>query len=124
MSDALPAVIVGISVHGSVRESGGEVAVVENPDLHVQLPGLVQNDVEIMPPAGSRKIRMRPGLEADRPDPGFMDHMHIVPECLLRLSVLPEKGKKIVAALPPQKFYKFSAHLIPRFLSFPRDHRV
>ena len=103
-------------VHRPGGVSGGEVGVVEDPDLHPLFPRLIQQDVQVVPPAGPGEIRVGPCLEADRPASGVVDDADVFPERRLVLAVLPHEGEDVVFAPAFQKrLYPFILHNVLPF---------
>ena len=103
-------------VHRPGGVAGGEVGVVEDPDLHPLFPRLIQQDVQVVPPAGPGEIRVGPRLQADRPASGAVDDADVFPERRLVLAVLPHEGEDVVFAPAFQKrLYPFILHNVLPF---------
>ena len=108
--NALPAEAVRFSLQGAVGEARREVAVVQDPDLHVPLLGLVQDHVHILPPFGTAEIRMRPAFHADRPAVYPVNGGHHFPQGGFRFPVLPEEGQNMVVLPVFQQGLNGSVH--------------
>ena len=63
----------------SVRVSGREMFVVEDPDFHIPLFCLVDHDIHIMPPTVAAKIIMRARFHADCLDSALRDLPDLLP---------------------------------------------
>ena len=93
--------------HRTVAIPRREMAVIQDPDLHLSPSGFIQNNVHIMPPARPGKIGMRPALDAYSTDIGFINHLHIFPQHLLCFSMLPEERKDVIVCFSTQKLLQF-----------------
>ena len=101
--DALAAEFVRCGLHRAVGETGGKMAVVQDPDLHPAAAGLVQDHVHIGPPLGAAEVGMGAALNADGLAVGPVDGRHQLPQSGFVLAVLPEKGQDVVVAFPGQQ---------------------
>ena len=101
--DALAAEFVRCGLHRAVGETGGEMAVVQDPDLHPAAAGLVQDHVHVGPPFWAAEVGVRAALDADGLAVGPVDGRHQFPQGGFVLAVLPEKGQDVVVALPGQQ---------------------
>ena len=88
--------------HSSVGKACGKMGIIQNPDLHSELFGFIQDGIHIGPPFRTAEIRMGPALHTEGADMGIVNHMDIFPEGLLILSMLPEEGKNMVLFLTHQ----------------------
>ena len=104
-------------VQRAVAVTGREVAVVENPDLHVELPGFLQDDVQVVPPFRSAEVRVRAAFEAHGAAAGVMNDMHVFAQRLFILAAQPEKGKDRACRPSLQEVFNSSVH--DAFLIFP-----
>ena len=91
--------MVGGVFDGAVGKAGREMGVVQNPDLHPPLPGLVHHDIDVLPPLRPDIVGVGPGFQADRLDAAAVDLLHILPQGRFIGPVLPEKGQDVVAIL-------------------------
>lgn len=73
----------------SVCVAGGEMLVIEDPDLHISPARLVQHNVHIMPPAGAAEVLMRPGLYTHSTDPTRSDFTDLFTDHFLGLTAHP-----------------------------------
>ena len=73
----------------AVGVAGGEVAVVQQPDLHVKLFGGLQNEAEIFPPGFLAEVLVGPAFGAEFPDAACLDGEDLLFDSLLSLSVEP-----------------------------------
>ena len=71
----------------------GEMLVVQNPDPHAPLFGLVQQNGHIPPPGLPAKALVGPGLHAERPDVGVIDGPHHLAVYFFALAVYPQEGQ-------------------------------
>ena len=101
--DALAAEFVRCGLHRPVGETGGKMAVVQDPDLHPAAAGLVQDHVHVGPPLGAAKIGMGAAFDADGPAVRAVNGRHQFPQGGFVLAVLPEKGQDVVVAFPGQQ---------------------
>ncbi len=77
----------------------GEVLVVQDPDAHPALFGLVQQNGHIPPPGLLAKALVGPRLHAEGPDVGVIDGLyHLAVNCLA-LAVDPQKGQNAARKL-------------------------
>ena len=81
---------------GAVGVSGGEVRIVQDPDLEVQLLARVNHKAQVAPPAFAAKIGVRAALEADFVDIGAGDLLQILGNGLMVLALHPQKRKHVV----------------------------
>ena len=104
-------------VQCAVAVAGREVTVVENPDLHVELPGFLEDDIQVVPPFRPAEVRMRAALEAHGAAAGVMNDMHVFAQCLFILAAQPEKGKDRACRPSLQEIFDSLVH--DAFLIFP-----
>ena len=101
--DALAAEFIRCGLHRAVGETGGKMAVVQDPDPHSAVSRFVQNHVHIGPPLGAAEVGMGAALNADCLAAGPVYSRHQLPQSGFVLTVLPEKGQDVVVAFPGQQ---------------------
>ena len=74
-------------------KAGGEMLVVQDPDAHTPLFGLVEQDRHIPPPGLLAEALVGPRLHAEGADVGVVDGLHHLAINVLGLAVYPQKGK-------------------------------
>ena len=96
LADEEAAHFLGVILHGIVCHAGGEVRIVQDPDGHVPLLRLVDDDVNVMPPGVTGVIRMRPGFQTDGTDARFVDFCQLRAQNFFAFSSHPEKRENVV----------------------------
>ena len=76
----------------AVGHAAGIIAVVKQPHDHVQFFRLLQNEIQILPPAGAQIIRMGTGLHHKIVDAHFLHAAHFFFDGRMAVSPMPEKG--------------------------------
>ena len=87
-----------------------EMAVIQDPQFHVQLSGFINDDIQIMPPPGSAEVRVRTAFQTDSMTACIMNDIHILPECLFILTTQPEKREHIPCCLSAEQFCNLLVH--------------
>ena len=116
--DGLPVQFQRRILHRAVGETRRKMGIVQNPDLHITVSRLIQDDVHIGPPFWTAEIRVRTGLDAYRAATALADHLHHLPQRGLVLSVLTEEREDMVSAVSYQQFLDCIVH---RILLFQKD---
>ena len=80
----------------AVRVAGGEMFVVEDPNLHVSLFCLVQNDIHVVPPARSAEILVGPRFHAHGADPALGNFRDLLADHFFRFTAHPEKRENVI----------------------------
>ena len=93
-------------LHRPVRESGGEVLVVENPDLHAEAFALGDDGVHVAPPALAAEVGVGARLHAEGAASRFTDAGDLRGNPVVVVSPLPEEGQKVVALAAMQNVVK------------------
>ena len=86
-------------LHGSVGKASWEMAVIQNPHLHVTFSRLVQDHIHILPPFVTAEIRMWTTLHTDRSNICFINRSHVITERILVLSMLPKEWQNVIFML-------------------------
>ena len=94
---------IGFFLQGVIGKASGKVAVIQNPDFHIPLPGLVQNHIHVLPPLRAAEIRMRTAFDTDGAAVCTVNRGHHLPKGGLILPMLPEKGEDMVFFLIHQQ---------------------
>ena len=97
----LPALGI-LRLNQTVCITGWKMLVIQDPDSHVPLLCLFQDDVHVMPPAWAAEIVMRPGLHADGPDAASGDLLDLTSQEALIFTAHPEERENgSFHCLPP-----------------------
>ena len=83
--------------------AGGKMLVIEDPYLHVSLSCLVEDNIHVMPPAGSTKILMWSCFHAHGANPALGNPRNLLPDYFFRFTAHPKERKYIILvhAYPP-----------------------
>ena len=97
--DESPGAEVGMAAGDfAVGVAGGEVVVVEEPDLEMASLGGVEDDVHVGPPGVAAEVAVRSRLDAEGAGAAVGDAGDLLFEAVMVVSVLPEEGQQMVAA--------------------------
>ena len=92
------------------RVTGGEVVVVEDPDLHSALFGFREDDVHVAPPAVAAEIAVRTGFHAERTASALINAFDFLGDGVGVVAVLPVEGKHIVGFISGQHVIETVVH--------------
>ena len=96
-----------VALDRAAGEARGEVAVVENPDLHAEAFAFGEDGVHVAPPARAAEVGVRARLHAQRAAAGRADARDLLRNLRGVVAVLPVERKEVVF-LPPGKDVKKS----------------
>ena len=117
----LPLTEVGVFLFDhAVGVSRGETLIVQNPDLHIPLLTLRQDDVHIRPPVGAAKIGMGAGFYAKGTATAVIDALHLSRNAIAVGSVLPIEGQQVIILFAENNVTEFRI----RHKYLLRDHRL
>ena len=97
----LPALRV-FGVQQAVCVAGGEMLVVQQPEVHAKLPAPAQNQVQIRPPGIGAEALVGPGLHADAPNAAVVNFLKRPQQRFVVLAVEPEEGQLVVRRITAQ----------------------
>ena len=109
----LAAQAVRFSLQSIIGKAGGEMAVVQNPHLHIPLSGFVQNDIHIRPPLIPAKLGVGPAFHAHRAAACAVDRAHQLPQSGFILAMLPEKGQNMIVRIAGPYAFQSLIHFLP-----------
>ena len=112
-ADALAVELHRRAFDRAVGIARGEVAVIQDPDLHTALAGLVQDHIHIRPPFFSAEIRMRAAFHTNGAAVSAVDCFHVFPQRFFILAMLPEKRQDMILPLSLQQLLDGFVHHIP-----------
>ena len=93
--------------------AGGKMAVIQNPDLHLPVSCLVQQNIQIAPPSRSQKVRVWAGFQTHSSDVGIVDRGHVFPQLFFALPVKPEEGEYVRLQRAGQNGFQPVLHVRP-----------
>ena len=94
--DELPAAHFGVRGDASPGMPRRKMVVVEDPDLHSALFGLLEDAVHVAPPGFPGKILVRTRLDAERARAALIDPLHFLGNGVIVIAVLPVERQHIV----------------------------
>ena len=94
----------------AVGVAGGEVAVIQQPYLHIQFLSGLQNESKILPPGIFAKILVGAAFGTKLPDAACLNGKDLFSDPLLRLSMEPQKGQDVTAVVTFQIFLQTDVH--------------
>ncbi len=96
LADQGPANPFRMLFHGVVGHAGRKVRIVQDPDGHAVLFGLVDDDIDIVPPAFAGIIRMGSRLQADGTDAGLPDFSQLGAQGLFAFPSHPQERENVI----------------------------
>ena len=88
-----PTAKLGMGIDIPVGVARGEALIVQKPDPHAVLTGVFQHEREILPPGILAELLVGAAFDAKFGHAALADGVHFLPQGLVVLPVLPEKGK-------------------------------
>ena len=104
-----------IGLIDTVSISRWKMRVIQQPDSHIFFFGRRHQRIHFLPPRISHKIRMRPGLHTDFPNPTVPYLIQFIKNNFLSLSMHPQEWHDIIAA--PASYHFIYAFRIPHTTS-------
>jgi hypothetical protein len=97
---ALPAKAWLSSFKRSIGESGGKALVIQHPNLHFPLPGLIHYDIHVPPPKRAAEVGVRAAFNTHGAAIALLGNAHVFAQNRFIFTMKPEEWHEMISALP------------------------
>ena len=91
-----PQVGIFFLIKGIVGIAGGEMLVVQDPDVHIMVPAPAHDQMHIGPPFAVAEVLVGPGLQTDGADAAVVNSLQLPGDQAVILPMEPQEGSHVV----------------------------